>query len=78
MQSCFIPIIEEFFFRVADQLDCNDEELKNAIKRYEKVVNIKFANSYKIRTWIPIKKYKEKGADTGYKLYNEKILCVLM
>lgn len=34
LQSCFIPIIEEFFFRVADQLDCNDEELKNAIKRY--------------------------------------------
>lgn len=73
LQSCFIPIIEEFFFRVADQLEWNDEELNNAIKRYEQVVNIKFVNFYKIRAGIPIKKYKEKCADTVYKVYNEKI-----
>ena len=32
LQSCFIPIIEEFFFRVADQLNWNDEELKNSMR----------------------------------------------
>ena len=48
-------------------------EKNNAIKRYEQVVNIKFVNFYKIRAGIPIKKYKEKCADTVYKVYNEKI-----
>ena len=48
LQSCFIPIIEEFFFRVADQLDWDDEELNKAIIRYEKLLNkygIKFAEN---------------------------------
>ena len=73
LQNCFIPIIEEFFFRASDQLDWNDEELNNAIKRYEKVKNIKFENFYKIRAGRPFIKYKEKSAYTVYRLYNGKM-----
>lgn len=73
LQNCFIPIIEEFFFRVADQLDWDDEELNKAIRRYEKVKNIKFVNFDKIRTVIPFIKYKEKCADNVYRLYSGKI-----
>lgn len=48
LHSCFIPIIEEFFFRAADQLDWNDEELNSAITRYGKLLNkngIRFARN---------------------------------
>lgn len=44
LQKCFIPIIEEFFFRVADQCNWKDEEFENAITRYEKLEDIKFEN----------------------------------
>lgn len=71
LQNCFIPIIEEFFFRASDQLDWNDEELNNAIKRYEKVVNIKFINMYE-RGHI-LKKYKKGRAFSNYEFKKQRI-----
>ena len=71
LQRCFIPIIEEFFIRGADQFKWNKEELGDAIIRFEKVVNIKFVDMYERRHII--KKYKEKGAFTSYRLKNQKI-----
>ena len=47
LHSCFAPIIEEFFFRLADQLEWNEEKLNNAVNRYKKVVSIRFVNMYK-------------------------------
>lgn len=49
LQRCFIPIIEEFFIRGADQFKWNKEELGDAIIRFEKVVNIKFVDMYERR-----------------------------
>lgn len=71
LQNCFIPIIEEFFFRASDQLDWNDEELNNAIKRYEKVVNIKFINMYE-RGHI-LKKYKKGRAFSNCEFKKQRI-----
>lgn len=72
LQKCFIPIIEEFFFRVADQLEWKDEELNNAISRYEKVVNIKFVNMFERVSLF--KKYKKHEARTIYNYNTKKIL----
>lgn len=47
LQKCFIPIIEEFFFRVADQCDWGDEELSDAASRFEKELSIEFVNMHK-------------------------------
>lgn len=71
LRRCFIPIIEEFFIRGADQLKWNKEELGDAIIRFEKVVNIKFADMYERRHII--KKYKEQSAFTSYRLKKQKI-----
>lgn len=64
LQDCFNPIIEEFFFRVADQLDWDDEKLNVAISRYKKVVDIKFVNMYERESLLI--KYKKQGARTEY------------
>jgi len=43
-EKSFIPIIEEFFFRVSDQCEWKEYELNNAIDRFERVCSIKFMN----------------------------------
>lgn len=71
LQKCFIPIIEEFFFRVADQLEWKDERLNNAISRYEKVVDIKFINMFERESLF--KKYKKNIAITQYNRNTKRI-----
>lgn len=44
LEKAFLPIIEEFFFRAADQYNWKDYDLEVAIYRFEKVFNIKFKN----------------------------------
>ncbi len=44
LEKAFLPIIEEFFFRAADQYNWNNYDLEVAIYRFEKVFNIKFKN----------------------------------
>lgn len=40
----FLPVIEEFFIRSADQYNWTEEEFDNALKSYEKVKEIQFFN----------------------------------
>ena len=47
LEKCFIPIIEEFFFRTAEQCNWEEYDFKVAINKFEKVRNIKFANFWK-------------------------------
>lgn len=44
LEKAFLPIIEEFFFRAADQYNWDNYDLEVAIYRFEKVFNIKFKN----------------------------------
>lgn len=44
LEKCFLPIIEEFFFRTAEQCNWEEYDFKVAINKFEKVRNIKFAN----------------------------------
>lgn len=59
LEKCFLPIIEEFFFRVADQCKWEEHDFKTAINEFGKVINITFSN-------MP----KNIGAHTDYRCNN--------
>lgn len=72
LSSSFIPIIEEFFFRLADQLEWDDEKLNNAFSRYKNVVDIEFVNMDKSDN------YEQKEAECVYSHFMEIIFMNLL
>lgn len=44
LEKSFLPLLEEFFFRAADQYNWTDNDLKNAMNKFEKAFNIEFIN----------------------------------
>lgn len=71
LEKCFLPIIEEFFFRVADQCNWDEYDFKVAINKFEKVRNIGFTNFWE--TTLLILKQKECAAATQYCSSNNSI-----
>ena len=65
----FIPIIEEFLFRVADQCNWTQLELDNAISKLERVDSINFANLWKKENILLLFNIKTKPCD-AYALRN--------
>ncbi len=57
LEKSFWPIVEEFFYRAADQYEWDDYDLRTAINRFEKVYNIRFT------------KFKDKGTSGRISYY---------
>jgi len=65
----FLPIIEEFFIRSADQYNWTEKELNNAIKSFERVNEIRFMNFW--NGWI-----KRTTAFVNYKWKTDKVFIL--
>ncbi len=63
LEKCFLPIIEEFFFRVASQCNWEEADFRVAICNFEKVKDISFVNFGK--SWLGL---IEKNGQTTYEL----------
>lgn len=71
LEKCFLPIIQEFFFRVADQCNWDEYDFKVAISKFEKVRNITFTNFW--QTKLLFLKQKNISACTNYCSSNNSI-----